>query len=96
MCSKVIEKSQAAHSRARRNNTRVRNVDDDGKSKKVLNDIPVPKEFCGQIKTGKICDIWKRGRGQFGFIFIGFQMPDFNRIFNAGNIEILCDQFVSD
>ena len=32
---------------------------------------PVPPSIIGQTVTGKICDIVKRGRGQFGFIFIG-------------------------
>jgi hypothetical protein len=70
--SEVVEKTQAPRSRAR-NNGRMRNVEknDDGKVRNIVNDIPVPEEFSGQIKTGKICDILKRGRGQFGFIYIG-------------------------
>lgn len=32
---------------------------------------PVPKSMIGTTVTGKICDIVKKGRGQFGFIFIG-------------------------
>ena len=31
----------------------------------------VPKSMIGTTVTGKICDIVMRGRGQFGFIFIG-------------------------
>lgn len=31
----------------------------------------VPKSMIGTTVTGKICDIVKRGRGQFGFILIG-------------------------
>jgi hypothetical protein len=70
--SEVIEKSQAPRSRTR-NFGRMRNVEknDGGKVRNFDNDVPVPEEFCGLIKTGKICEILKRGRGQFGFIFIG-------------------------
>jgi hypothetical protein len=32
---------------------------------------PVPAELMGKTVTGKICDVIKRGKGQFGFIYIG-------------------------
>lgn len=33
--------------------------------------VPIPPSLIGKTVTGKICDIVRRGRGQFGFIFIG-------------------------
>lgn len=39
--------------------------------KRELRSVPVPPELIGTTVAGRICDIVRRGRGQFGFIFIG-------------------------
>jgi hypothetical protein len=45
--------------------------DHDGEKREHPPSVPVPPEFVGKKKSGKIQDIVKRGRGQFGFILIG-------------------------
>lgn len=44
---------------------------DDENNGELIPSVPVPPELMGQVAIGKICDIVRRGRGQFGFIFIG-------------------------
>ena len=39
--------------------------------REVILSPPVPASMIGTTASGKICDVVKRGRGQFGFIFIG-------------------------
>lgn len=39
--------------------------------REVILSPPVPASMIGTTVSGKICDVVKRGRGQFGFIFIG-------------------------
>jgi hypothetical protein len=40
--------------------------------KDIIEYVPVPIEFYGETKTGKICDIVrKKGKSLFGFIYIG-------------------------
>jgi hypothetical protein len=40
--------------------------------KEIIEYVPVPVEFYGETKTGKICDIVrKKGKSLFGFIYIG-------------------------
>ena len=45
--------------------------DDNGERRQYPPTIPVPVEMMGTVVTGKITDLVRRGRGQFGFILIG-------------------------
>ena len=50
---------------------RRRGPDDEAVEKPQHVTVPIPPSLIGKTATGKICDIVRRGRGQFGFIYIG-------------------------
>ena len=72
--SAVVEKTAPTRNRGNRGRSggnRARAVVDTTVAREVIPSPPFPIGDLGKTVSGKICDIVKRGRGQFGFIYVG-------------------------